>query len=114
MLEHHAEKWGDKVRIIGISIDNTAEAVVKHVDEKGWEKVEHYHRASSKCSNDYGVQGVPHVALVDTNGKLAFIGHPMSADLEKSIESLLSGGNVIKRGESVASTEAGDPANIKE
>ena len=37
----------------------------------------------------------------------------MSAYLEKSIESLLSGGDVI-RVKSEASTEAGDPANIKE
>ena len=39
------------------------------------------------------------MVLVDTTGKLAFIGHPMSADLEKSIESLLSGGKVLMRGE---------------
>ena len=31
MLEHHAERWGDRVRIIGISIDKSPEAVVKHV-----------------------------------------------------------------------------------
>ena len=76
MLDHHGERWGDKVRIIGISIDETADAVVKHVDAKGWTKVEHYRRASSSISKDYGVKGVPIAALVDTNGKLAFIGHP--------------------------------------
>jgi hypothetical protein len=31
MLEHHSERWGDKVRIIGISIDKAVEAVIKHV-----------------------------------------------------------------------------------
>jgi hypothetical protein len=31
MLEHHSERWGDKVRIIGICIDDTPEVVVKHV-----------------------------------------------------------------------------------
>ena len=31
MLEHHSERWGDKVRIIGISIDQGPEVVVKHV-----------------------------------------------------------------------------------
>ena len=113
MLEHHGEKWGDNVRIIGISIDETAAAVVKHVDAKGWTKVEHYHRASSSSSKDYGVQGVPHVALVDTNGKLAFIGHPMEADIEKSIDSLLSGGKVLTKGESSDAAAAEDPSKIK-
>ena len=31
MLEHNGKRWGDRVRIIGVSIDQTAEAVVKHV-----------------------------------------------------------------------------------
>lgn len=91
MLEHHAATWGDKVRIIGISIDQTAAAVVKHVTAKGWTKVEHFHRAGSSCDDDYGVKGVPHVVLIDTNGKIAFIGHPASMDLEKGIEKLLKG-----------------------
>ena len=50
MLEHHGARWGDKVRIIGISIDQAAPAVVKHVQNKKWEKVEHFHRAGSSCS----------------------------------------------------------------
>jgi len=50
MLEHHGARWGDKVRIIGISIDQAAPAVVKHVQAKKWEKVEHFHRAKSSCS----------------------------------------------------------------
>jgi len=36
MLEHHAERWGDKVRILGISIDKAASDVVKHVEAKKW------------------------------------------------------------------------------
>jgi thiol-disulfide isomerase/thioredoxin len=31
MLEHHSERWGDRVRIIGLSIDKDPETVVKHV-----------------------------------------------------------------------------------
>jgi hypothetical protein len=31
MLEHYSERWGDKVRIIGISLDIAPEVVVKHV-----------------------------------------------------------------------------------
>jgi thiol-disulfide isomerase/thioredoxin len=91
MLEHHGARWGDKVRIIGISIDEAAPAVVKHVQDKKWEKVEHFHRAGSSCSEDYGVNGVPHVVLIDGEGKIAFVGHPMSTNLEQGIEKLLKG-----------------------
>lgn len=94
MLEHHSERWGDKVRIIGISIDQAPETVVKHVQAKKWEKVEHFHRAGSSCSNDYGVKGVPHVVLVDTEGKIAYIGHPAGTNLEENIETLLKGGKI--------------------
>jgi len=43
MLTDRSADWGDKVRIIGISIDETVEAVVKHVKQNKWEKVEHFH-----------------------------------------------------------------------
>ena len=77
MLTKRAD-WGGKVRIIGISIDQTKEAVVSHVDAKGWTSVEHYHRAKSIADQTYGVQGVPHVMIIDTKGKIAFMGHPAS------------------------------------
>ena len=91
MLEAHGARWGDKVRIVGISIDQTAEAVVKHVKAKKWDKVEHFHRSGSSASEDYGVSGVPHVVLIDGNGKIAYAGHPASRDLEKDIETLIKG-----------------------
>lgn len=78
MLEKRGADWGNNLRIIGVSIDQAADAVVKHVDAKGWRKVEHYHRAGSKCSEEYGVRGVPNVMLIDTNGKIVFKGHPAS------------------------------------
>jgi hypothetical protein len=31
MLKEHGATWGDKVKIIGLSIDNTADAVKKHI-----------------------------------------------------------------------------------
>ena len=91
MLEHNGAKWGDKVRIIGVSIDESAEAVVAHVKAKGWQKVEHFHRAGSSADDDYGVSGVPHVVLIDGQGKIAYAGHPASRELEKDIETLVKG-----------------------
>lgn len=65
MLDKNGAEWEGKVKIIGISIDNTKDAVVSHVDAKGWGSIEHYHRAGSDCSEVYSVRGVPHVMLID-------------------------------------------------
>jgi len=57
MLEEHGEKWGGKVRIMGLSIDNDAAKVKSHVESKKWASVEHYHIRNGKCTADkeYGI-----------------------------------------------------------
>lgn len=42
MLDENKEKWGDKVRIIGVSLDDNVESVRNRVNEKKWLSVEHY------------------------------------------------------------------------
>lgn len=92
MLTKRGAEWGDKVKILCISIDQTADAVVKHVDAKGWNRPIHYHRAKSDCSEQYAVRGVPNVMLVDTTGKIVFKGHPANRqNLEQDFDDLLAG-----------------------
>ena len=99
MLEEHGGKWGDKLRIIGLSIDNNAETVKSHVESKGWQKIEHFWRSGSTCSKDYGVSGVPHVMLIDTKGKIVFKGHPANrTDLVADFNTLLEGGTISGQG----------------
>merc|ERR1719281_1940933 len=97
MLEEHGAQWGGKVRIIGASIDNDAGTIKNHVENKGWTSVEHYWARSAGCKapDVFGVEGVPHVLLIDTQGKVAFIGHPASRpDLVKDFDTLLAGGKL--------------------
>ena len=107
MLVENEAKWGDKVRLIGLSIDSGTEEVKNHVEKKGWTKVEHYHVKTEGCtaSKDYGVNGVPHVLLVDTTGKIVFIGHPASRNLEEDINALLKGETLTGEGTKASSTE---------
>jgi hypothetical protein len=93
MLEKRGKDWGDKVRLIGLSIDKDTAIVKNHVEDKKWTSVEHYHVKTPGCTadKDYGVQGVPHVLLVDTKGKIVFVGHPASRQLDQDIDSLLKG-----------------------
>lgn len=92
MLEKRGGEWGDRVRLIGLSIDQDFNKLVSHIEDKNWKKVEHYHVRNGKCTADqeYGVQGVPHVLLVDTNGTIVFMGHPSSRKLEEDIDALLA------------------------
>jgi thiol-disulfide isomerase/thioredoxin len=43
MLEKNANDWGDRVRLIGLSIDQDYNKLVNHIEDKNWKKVEHYH-----------------------------------------------------------------------
>jgi len=93
MLDERGKDWGDKVRLIGLSIDENTAIVKRHVEYKKWTSVEHYHVRTPGCTakEDYGVQNVPRVLLVDTKGKIVFFGHPASRQLEQDIDSLLKG-----------------------
>jgi len=64
---------------------------------------------NGKCTSDkeFGVQGVPHVAIVDTKGKIVFMGHPASRpDLVQDFNDLLEGKTITGKGTSPAG--AGD------
>jgi len=100
MLVKNKDKWGDKVRIIGLSIDQDIEKLKSHVETKGWTDVEHYWSRNGKntADKDYGVQGVPHCLLIDTEGKIVFIGHPASRKLEEDFDTLLKGEKITGAG----------------
>lgn len=57
MLVKNTGTWGDKVRIVGLSIDNEVSKLKSHVEAKGWGNVEHYHVRNGRCTADkeYGV-----------------------------------------------------------
>jgi len=78
MLETRGADWGDKVRIIGLSLDQDMNALKTRVEDRKWLNVEHYNVRNGVCtaSEDHGVRGIPHVVLVDTHGKIVFKGHP--------------------------------------
>jgi thiol-disulfide isomerase/thioredoxin len=109
MLEKHAD-WEGKARILGLSIDDDTATVKSHVEDKKWQKVEHY-LCGEGCSvsDEYGSGGVPHVFLVDQKGKIVFMGHPSERNLEEDIEKLIKGEEITGKGtgsEEVAANDA--------
>ena len=92
MITKRAHDWTGSVRIIGLSIDSDNATVKNHVDKKGCGNVEHYWRNKSSCSDVYSVSGVPHVMIIDKEGKIAYKGHPASRpNLEEDFDNLKKG-----------------------
>lgn len=99
MLKKRGADWGDKVKFVCIAGDQTAEAVVKHVESKKWERPIHYHKAKSDVMQQYSLSGYPSVMLIDTEGKIVFKGHPANRkDLEKDFDTLLKGEKITGPG----------------
>jgi len=42
MLEKREEDWGDKVRIVGLSVDKDMNKLKDHIEKEKWHKIEHY------------------------------------------------------------------------
>ena len=88
------EHWAGKVRIIGLSIDQTDEKVRNHVAENAWTKIEHYHVKNGTCraQQEFGVQSIPKIVLVDKTGTIVYIGHPnYRTNLDLDLNTLLQG-----------------------
>lgn len=79
-------QYKDKVTIIGVSVDNDpAQKVKEFVDKKG-ETMEYTvaYEAEGKVrkaySRAFSQQGIPHAFIVDRQGKITWVGHPMTMD----------------------------------
>jgi len=70
--------WADKVKIFGMNLDESKKGAQKHLTEKDWLNIEHYHVAQEKCtaSRNYAGDGIPHLILIDKKGKIVYTGHP--------------------------------------
>lgn len=99
MLNKRGEEWGKQVRIIGLSIDQDKGKLKSHIEAKKWTSPEHYFKAGSNASDVYSVRGVPHVMIVDQNGKIVFKGHPATRkNLEEDLDTLRTGGTLTGEG----------------
>lgn len=43
MLVKNKEIWGENVRIVGISVDETKEEIIERVNSKNWKDVNHFY-----------------------------------------------------------------------
>ena len=90
MLVKNAASWAGKVRIIGISLDDSVPTVKGHVQSKGWTAVEHYWDGPSGSADRWGITGIPNCALINKQGQIVWRGHPGTVDLEAMINAELA------------------------
>ena len=97
------ENWKGKVRIVCLSTDDSIEAVLKRVEEKKWNLIEHLKLNGEwpqPIMKQYGIFGIPFVFLLDKEGIVKYKGHPSSIHLESAINNLLNGKDIDVAGNS--------------
>jgi len=106
MVKQNKEKWGDKLKVISISIDQTRDGIPGYVAANGLNDLTHYHCGESGCQDQYTVMGLPMSFIIDTKGTIVFKGHPASRELNKDFDTLLSGGTIHGNGtEAICETD---------
>ena len=91
-----AKDWAGKAVILGLSIDDAPDLVVKHCRTRGWDNLRQLWCGDGEkkgwgCEavEVYGIRGVPTALLLDSNGKIVWRGHPASFKVEEEIDKLL-------------------------
>ncbi len=93
LRDEHAT-WGDKVAIVPLSIDDTIDAVRKHVDKRGWTNTFNVWAGDggwkSAPATTFRVRGVPTTYIIDPQGAIVVAGHPASMRIGDKVDSVLS------------------------
>jgi thiol-disulfide isomerase/thioredoxin len=142
MIEKNFDKWNGKVKFIGASLVDDHDQVKTFLEKNKWNKFEtifeHYVNIKPHCdlcppveedmeetpcdicnnndaANVYGVQFIPHIALIDPKGKIRYLGSPTGLDLEKVINQLLENAEVeIKSEKEEGKSQPGSQISISE
>src|SRR5256885_1531312 len=78
--------WKDRVVLITAAMDESGEAVLKHVQAKGWDKT-HNRWVGLEAVKAYHVGALPTVYVIDPEGKVVAADHRL--DLPKLVDGLL-------------------------
>ncbi|MFO1476521.1 MAG: TlpA disulfide reductase family protein [Verrucomicrobiota bacterium] len=86
--------WKDRVVIIPVSIDDTADIVRKHVDQRGWTNTLNVWAGEGGWScapaKAFRVTGVPTSYVLDPEGKVVWAGHPFGSPYVAAVDALLN------------------------
>jgi RNA polymerase sigma factor (sigma-70 family) len=85
--------WKQRVAIIPASIDANRDRLKRHIDQRGWDRLEHHWcgdpargNFESAAARAFGVNGVPECILIGPDGRILWRGHPSSKDGGQSLK----------------------------
>lgn len=102
IMTRRKNDWKGKAEILGVSIDDTVEALQKHVESKSWKEVHHLWSTGEgkgwQCPavEVYGIRGVPTAILIDPTGRIVWRGHPAEIQVEKKIDEMIAAAGKTK------------------
>jgi thiol-disulfide isomerase/thioredoxin len=82
-VEKQPASWRKQVVVLTVSLDESKEAVLSHLQRRGWDKfARHTWDEGQRAAQQYGVTGIPTAFLIDPRGKVVWSGHPTSRQHE--------------------------------
>lgn len=87
-IRSQGESFNKKLRIVAISCDENRDNVVKHIQAKSWDNLEHF--VKKNIREELGIKMIPCIAVTDYEGSIVYIGHPKYFNLENDIRSLIN------------------------
>ena len=97
------EEFGDDgLTIVGISVDKDSDLVAPFVKKQGPKMdytvgIDNRQRTSKTWMKAAGIQGIPAVFIVDREGIIQYIGHPLNESFEDVLVKVISGRYNLKK-----------------
>lgn len=101
LCAERSSTWKDRVVLVPVSIDATAERVQRHVSRRSWDGLDHFWVGDTMGAGfdaaavrAFGIFAVPQAILIGADGRIVWRGHPLNStggqDLKSRIESGLA------------------------
>jgi len=88
-VEKQPASWRKQVVVLTVSIDESREVVLPHLQRRGWDKFAlHTWDEGRRAAQLYGVDAVPTAFLIDPRGKVVWTGNPLSREQESLLRQI--------------------------
>jgi thiol-disulfide isomerase/thioredoxin len=86
--------WQDKVAIMPLSIDDTIDVVIKHVNKRGWTNTFNVWAGdggwNSVAAKQFRLKGVPTTYVIGADGKIVIAGNPANLPIAETVDRLVN------------------------
>jgi thiol-disulfide isomerase/thioredoxin len=88
-VEKQPAAWRKRVVVLTVSLDESKEVVLPHLQRRGWDKFAlHTWDAGQRVAQQYGVESIPTAFLIDPQGKVVWAGYPRSGQQESLLRQI--------------------------